>query len=284
MTEIEGNKPYENTGIKEGDIIIGVDDLTITTTNELLECVKASKGKILEIKFISNGEEKHTKIEPVKTYSNDFKLGLWVRDGAAGIGTITYYEPKTEKCAALGHGIIDSDTQKLISVENGDIVTSNIIEIKKGEEGVPGQIKGTIANGEKIGEVFSNTEFGIYGKITDKTKFNIDNSNIMPVANRNEISIGKAKMLLTIENGIRKEYEIEISKIYKNNNIDNKSMLIKVTDSKLLNLTGGIIQGMSGAPIIQNGNFIGAVTHVFVNKPTEGYAVFGDLMLKTQEK
>lgn len=143
-----------------------------------------------------------------------------------------------------------------------------------------GQIKGSITNGETIGNVTSNTEFGIYGKLTNTSKLNISEANLIPVATRDEIKEGMAKAVLTLENGIRKEYDIEITKIYKNNNSDNKSMLIKVVDENLLKLTGGIIQGMSGAPIIQNGKFIGAITHVFVNKPTEGYAVFGDLMIK----
>ena len=282
MTEIEGNKPYENSGIKEGDIIISVNNNNITTTSELLQCVKSSNGNILNLTYIRDGEEKNTKIEPAKTYTNEYKLGLWVRDGAAGIGTITYYDPSTNGFGALGHGIIDTDTQELISIDKGEVLTSNILDLQKGEEGNPGQIKGTITTGENIGEVNKNSQFGIYGTLTNLSKINISENNLIPVASRNEIASGPAKILLDIENGVRKEYNIEITKIYKNNNIDNKSMLIKVTDEKLLNLTGGIIQGMSGAPIVQNGKFIGAVTHVFVNRPTEGYAVFGDLMLKTQ--
>ena len=147
-----------------------------------------------------------------------------------------------------------------------------------------GQIKGTITNGEEIGEVKSNTQYGIYGTLSDTSKLNISEANLIPVALRDEIEEGKAQVILTLENGLRKEYEIEIAKIYKNNNSDNKSMLIKVTDQKLLDLTGGIIQGMSGAPIIQNGKFVGAITHVFVNRPTEGYAVFGDLMIKQENQ
>ena len=211
-------------------------------------------------------------------------FGLWVRDGAAGIGTITYYEPSSGKFAALGHGIVDADTNKLISIESGKLVTTSLIEIQKGKEGDPGQIKGTITNQSLIGNVYSNTEFGIYGTLENLERLNINQQNIIPVATRDIIKTGPAKVILTLEEGIRKEYNIEITKIYKNNNKDNKSMLIKVTDEKLLNLTGGIIQGMSGAPIIQNGYFIGAITHVFVNNPTEGYAVFGDLMLKAQNK
>ena len=280
MTEIEGKKPYESTGIKEGDVIIYVDNNQVCTTQELVECVNNCKGKNLKITYVRNGEKHVTSIIPAITMDKEYKLGLWVRDGAAGIGTATYYEPRTNKFAALGHGIIDADTEKLISIEKGQVVTANVIEIQKGKEGTPGQIKGTITSGEIIGEVASNTDYGIYGKLIDISKLNIDEKNIIPVATRDEIETGPAKTILTLENGIKKEYDIEITKIYKNNNNDNKSMLIKATDRNLIKLTGGIIQGMSGAPIIQNGKFIGAITHVFVNKPTEGYAVFGDLMIK----
>lgn len=281
MTEIEGCRPYENSGIEEGDLITYINNKQVTTTDELVECVNNSQGKIINIKYVRDGQEYVTTIEPMVTADNEYKLGLWVRDGAAGIGTATYYEPSTGKFAALGHGIIDSDTEELISIEHGEVVTTNVVDIEKGEEGKPGQIKGTVTNGQTIGEVYTNTEFGIYGKITSKNKLNIIEENSLEVATRDEIKEGPAKIILTLENGIRKEYSIKITKIYKNNNSDNKSMLIKVTDENLLNLTGGIIQGMSGAPIVQNGKFCGAVTHVFINNPTEGYGVFADLMIKT---
>ena len=284
MTEIEGCKPYENSGIQEGDLITYIDNKQITSTDELIECVNNSNGKIINITYVREGKEYVTSIEPMITDENEYKLGLWVRDGAVGIGTATYYEPSTGNFAALGHGIIDSDTEELISIESGEVVTTNVINIEKGVEGNPGQIKGTVVNGQTIGEIYSNTEFGIYGKITSKNKLNIIEENSLDVATRDEIEVGPAKIILTLEDGIRKEYDIEITKIYKNNNSDNKSMLIKVTDEELINLTGGIIQGMSGAPIVQNGKFCGAVTHVFINNPTEGYAVFGDLMLKTSTK
>lgn len=264
MTEIEGCKPYENAGIEEGDLITYINNKQVTTTDELVECVNNSQGKIIEITYVRDGQEYVTSIEPVVTANNEYKLGLWVRDGAAGIGTATYYEPSTEKFAALGHGIIDSDTEKLISIESGEVVTTNVIDIEKGVEGKPGQIKGTVTNGQAIGEVYSNTEFGIYGKITSKNKLNIIEENSIEVATRKEIKEGPAKIILTLEDGVRKEYDIEITKIYRNNNSDNKSMLIKVTDENLLNLTGGIIQGMSGAPIVQNGKFCrGSNTRIY---------------------
>lgn len=280
MTEIEGQKPYENSGIETGDLIIGVNENAISTTDELVKCVNNSNGKIINITYMRDGQTYKTNIEPTATANKEYKLGLWVRDGATGIGTITYYNPSTGQFGALGHGIVDSDTGKLISIEKGEIVSANILDIEKGKEGSPGQIKGTISSGENIGEIYLNTEFGIYGNITNKNKLNINLENAIEVAKREEIQLGGAKIILVLEDGIRKEYNIEIKKIYKNNNSDNRSMVIKITDEELLNLTGGIIQGMSGAPIIQNGKFIGAVTHVFVNEPTEGYAIFGDLMIK----
>lgn len=245
MTEIEGKKPYENCGIEEGDLITYINDKQVTTTDDLIECVNNSEGNIIEIKYVRDGQEYQTTIEPVKTEESEYKLGLWVRDGAAGIGTVTYYEPSTEKFAALGHGIVDADTEKLIIIESGEVLTTNIIDIQKGQEGKPGQIKGTVTSGQTIGEVYSNTEFGIYGKITNTSRLNIIEENSLEVATRDEIKEGEATVILTLEDGIRKEYKIEITKIYKKNNNDNKSMLIKVTDEKLLNLTGGIIQGMS---------------------------------------
>lgn len=280
LTEVNGIKPYENTGIEEGDLIVCVNGVDVETTEELTECVDNSNGKELEITYIKDGKECTTNMTATKTSSNEYKLGLWVRDGAAGVGTISYYEPSTGMFAALGHGIVDVDTEELVEISKGTVVTTNITEIIKGEEGSPGEIKGTIINGLEIGEIYENSEFGIYGRLKNLSSLNINNEEKYEVALRNEIKEGKAEVIINLENGERKKYEIEITKIYKNNNSDNKSMIIKVVDEKLLNLTGGIIQGMSGAPIVQDGKFVGAVTHVLVSDPTTGYAVFGDLMIK----
>ena len=280
MTEVEGKKPYENTGIREGDLIKAVDNIAVTTTEELINSVNASNGKNIEIKYLRDGEEYIADIEPVKTKEDKYKIGLWVRDGAVGIGTATYYEPQTGRIATLGHGIVDRDTDKLITIESGELLTSKITNIKKGEKGNPGEIRGIINEDSKIGNIYQNTQFGIYGKIEKVNSLGINEENSMEVALIDEIETGKAHILLTLEDGIRKEYEIKIKKIYRNNTENNKSMLIEITDDELIEKTGGIIQGMSGAPIIQKGKFIGAVTHVLVNSPLEGYAVFGEIMLK----
>ena len=163
-----------------------------------------------------------------------------------------------------GHGIIDIDTGKLITIANVDITKANILSIEKGRKGEPGEIRGSLAKQETIGSVSKNTRFGIFGKLTNISTLNIGKENEVPVAMREEISTGKAKIICSLENNKREEYEIEIQKIFLNNNSDNKSMVIKITDERLLEKTGGIIQGMSGSPIIQNGKFIGAVTHVTV--------------------
>ncbi len=278
--EVNGRKPYEKTGIEEGDMIVSLDEKIVTCTADLIKKVNDSKGRELNVKYIREGKEYQTEITPIQTSSNEYKLGLWVRDAAAGVGTITYYEPSTGNFAALGHGILDIDTEKLITIAKGEIVTANILSIIKGEKGTPGEIRGTIASNNTIGQVSKNTNLGIYGKINDVSQLNIATSNELEVAVRNEIKIGKAEIICSLENGVKNSYEIQIKKIFKNNNTDNKSMLIEVTDERLLEKTGGIIQGMSGSPIVQNGKFIGAVTHVLVNNPKQGYAVFADMMIK----
>lgn len=241
-SEINGQKPYANTGIEEGDIIVEINQKEITCTSDLIETVNDSNGEDLKIKYVRDGVEYTANMEAIKAEDNKYKLGLWVRDGAAGIGTITYYEPSNKNFAALGHGIIDIDTEKLIKISDGEVVTTKMSSIVKGKEGVPGEIRGSIVNSRTIGTVGQNTEFGIYGKITNTAQFNTSNLKELQVAKRDEIKQGEAKILLALEEGERKEYNIEITKIYKNNNSNNKSMLIKVTDQELLNLTGGIIQ------------------------------------------
>ena len=285
MSEIKGidnkkYKPYENTGIQEGDTIVEIENDEITGTKELIQKVNSSKGKELNLKYVRDGEILECAISPVKTGASEFKLGLWVRDSAAGIGTMTYYEPETKNFAALGHGITDVDTGKLINISNGQFITTKVLSIIKGEDGAPGKIQGSISEQSNIGTIKKNSIFGIYGVAEDLQKIKIDPNKKMNVATRNEIELGEATILCSLDDEKTKEYKIQIEKIYLNNNYDNKSMLIKVTDKELIEKTGGIIQGMSGSPVIQNGKFIGAITNVLVNDPTKGYVVFGDLMIK----
>lgn len=280
MSEINGKKPYENTGIQEGDRIIEINNEKVDSTDELIETVNKSNGKQIAVKYKRNEDIITTSIEPAKTDDDQYKLGLWVRDAAAGVGTMTFYEPSSGMFAALGHGITDIDTSDLIQIANGELVTTNILSIVKGEKGTPGEIRGTIENGVSFGNIYKNTKYGVYGNVLNKSRLELNSAEEMEVALRNEIKTGKAQILCELQDGKIERYEIEIQKLFINNNEDNKSMVIKVTDKRLIEKTGGIIQGMSGAPIIQNGKFVGAVTHVLVNDPTIGYGVFADIMIK----
>lgn len=241
MTEINGKRPYENTGIKEGDRIISINNTKISNTEDLVETVNSSKGKEITIKYVRNETEEITNIIPAQTEERDYKLGLWVRDAAAGVGTATFYVPSTGMFASLGHGITDIDTEELITISNGELVTTDIVSIQKGEKGKPGEIKGSIEGSNKIGEVYKNTSLGIFGKLTNKSRLQVTEKE-MEILNRNEIKTGKAQIICELEKGKKEYYDIEIKKIYTNNQKDNKSMLIKVIDEKLLEKTGGIIR------------------------------------------
>lgn len=285
VSEIEGvngikYKPYEKSNLKEGDMIIELNSKKITSTNELINIVQEANNNEIKVKYVRSDKVYDTILNPVKSTDGRYKIGLWVRDATAGVGTLTFYDKTSSKFAALGHGIVDVDTGDIFSISNGELVTARAIEIKKGQKGNPGELRGTIDEGLSIGEIEKNTNLGVYGVVKHKENINFSNSKEYDVALRSEIKTGKAIMICEVENGKKEEYEIEIKKIYTSNNYDNKSMLIKIKDKKLLDKTGGIIQGMSGAPIIQDGKFIGAITNVFVSDPTTGYAIFGDLMIK----
>ena len=247
MSEIQGMdnrkyRPYENTGIEEGDTIISINNNKIDTTEELIETVNSCNGNEIKIEYIHDEKTLECSIKPVQTAKQEYKIGLWVRDSAAGVGTVTFYEPSTQNFGALGHGITDIDTEQLIDIASGEFVTTKILNVVKGESGTPGRIQGTVDNQKNIGTIYKNTKFGIYGKVENLSSLNIDTSKEMELALRDEIETGKATIMCSLENGKVEEYEIEIEKIYKENNYDNKSMLIKITDERLLDKTGGIIQ------------------------------------------
>lgn len=286
MSEIDGEdgnkyKPYNGSGIKEGDMIKSVNGKSISNTDELINIINESKGETVSIRYQRESEEIYTTITPIKAIDGTYMLGLWVRDAAAGIGTLTYYEEATKSFATLGHGINDVDTNKLLNISNGELVTSQIVSIVKGEKGKPGEIRGTIDKSENIGNIEVNSTIGIYGKVTNFEYINKVKHEEVPVANRSQIKEGKAKIISQLENNDKtEEFEIEIKRIYRLNYKDNKSMLIKITDERLIEKTGGIIPGMSGTPIIQDGRFIGAITNVLLNDPTQGYAIFADMMMQ----
>lgn len=197
---------------------------------------------------------------------------------------MSFYDPETKKFAALGHGISDADTTELLNIEKGEMVNSKIINITKGQKGFPGEIKGSISKEASIGEVTQNTNFGIFGSLSSEPQTLKKYTSGIEIALRSEIQTGKATILSTIENNQIEEFEIEITEIYEENNTDNKSMKIRISDEKLLEKTGGIICGMSGSPIIQNNKVIGVLTNVLVSDPSIGYGVFADIMIKEMIK
>lgn len=272
-------KPFEGTEIEEGNSIIAINDIIVNSTDELTEEINKYNGEKVKITYYDENEKKECEITPIMDKYNRYKIGLWVRDSAGGVGTVTFYSELTKSFAALGHAITDVDTGNIIKTSSGEIDDVNIVSIIKGAKEDPGKIQGRIKHDRIIGSIYKNTQYGIYGVIKEPLNLKIEYSKRMNVASREEIQLGEASILSNID-GDFKEYKIEIQRTYLNNNYDNKSMLIKVIDEELINKTGGIIQGMSGSPVIQNGKFCGAITHVFVSSPDKGYAVFADMMIK----
>lgn len=279
---VNENEQYKITNIKEGDTIVSINDKKVETIQNIKDIVQKSKGKDIKIKYIRNNNEILTStLSPVKTEdSKEYKIGLWVKEGATGVGTISFYNPDNNEFAALGHGVYDRDTGYLLEIEKGEIYDSKIVSITKGEYGNTGEIRGSILKNKLLGTINKNTEFGIYG-ILEKQ---FEKTNKVKVASRNEIQIGDAYILGTLDNNETEKYNIKIESIDKSNNINNRSMKIKITDKKLIEKTGGIICGMSGCPIIQNNKLIGVVTNVLVNNSEIGYGVFADLMIKEMAK
>lgn len=264
--------------LKTGDLITHVNGEKITQKEELIEIVESSTGS-LNISIVRNGETLQGTLTPIiSTEDGKQKIGAWVRDCTQGIGTLTYYNPQTKGFGALGHGVYDIDTKSLLSIKDGKITETIISGIKKGEKGIPGELSGETDDTKVIGEIYQNTECGLYGKIYSE---NVDftEQEALPIATKENIKEGKAYILTNISGNKVEKYEINIESIDINTSNPSKCMIIRITDEKLLSQTGGIIQGMSGSPIIQDNHIIGAVTHVFVNAPTKGYGIFIENML-----
>jgi stage IV sporulation protein B len=274
--------PGETAGIKVGDIITEINGKKIENMSEVASFVQdaGTSGKVLQIGIQRNQKKISTEVSPVKDQKDEtYKLGLYIRDSAAGIGTMTFYDPKTKKYGALGHVISDMDTKKPIIVKDGQIVRSTVTSIEKGINGNPGEKLAKFSTDrEIIGNIQRNSPFGIFGTLETTLKNGILDKPI-PIALSQEVKKGKAKILTVVDGDEVEEYEIEIVSTIPQKFPAVKGMVIKITDPKLLEKTGGIVQGMSGSPIIQDGKLIGAVTHVFVNDPTSGYGVHIEWML-----
>ncbi len=270
------------TELKEGDVITKIHGASITSTETIDKVLNMPDlaGKAIELTYKRNEAEQKTTVKPVfDEIKKRYKLGIWVRDNSAGVGTLTYIRKDNLRFGALGHPVCDIDTGAMLPVSKGNIMKCNIVGIKKGVRGNPGELKGLfLRNGSVLGTLDENNKFGVFGTFSKKQVEKYAGSEV-EVAYRSEVKNGKAKIRCTLDGCEPKEYEIEIVKTYFQQSKDNKSMFIRVTDKELLEKTGGIVQGMSGSPIIQNGKFVGAVTHVFVSDPTKGYGVYADWMI-----
>ena len=267
--------------IEVGDMIVACNGKAIETKESFRNLIECCESKELLLELSHKGEKKEVKVKPIYSkLENEYKLGLWIKDSTQGIGTITYINPENGHFGALGHGITDNHTHMLTPVRTGEIMEVAITGIKKGEKGTPGEVSGVIDYDEEsqLGHISINSAIGIYGEV-NKDYLSVRKNDALPVAFQDEVHEGKASIMLDLGGQGVKEYEVEIQKVSKYSNEPSKGMVIRIVDSELLALTNGIIQGMSGSPILQDGKIIGAVTHVFVHDPTRGYGIFIENMM-----
>lgn len=283
-SDIEVNNKKEESpgkagGLEIGDIILKVNGEEMESSIDLLRTIKECEKEDIKVDILRNGEN-FTKIIHLKKENNkDYKIGLWIRDSTAGVGTMTFFDSETKKFGALGHPITDYDTNEPFLIKKGDILESSIISVRKGEKGSPGELKGIFINEQTpTGNIAKNTQSGIFGEVTNAEVLNKEKP--LKVGFRDEISVGKAKIITTVDETGPQEFDIEIEKLLNQATAGSKSMVIKITDPRLLEKTGGIVQGMSGSPIIQNNKIVGAVTHVLINKPDTGYGIYIEWMLQ----
>ena len=277
---VDGNEyePAKNL-VKAGDYIVGFNGEEIDSKRELVQAVNKLKSSEVILKLRRDEEYIDVKMQSVEVKSDQYKLGIWVKDSIQGLGTVTYLTLDGE-FGALGHGIHDSETSELIDISKGSVYNTNIVGIQKGVKGEPGGLEGVIIyrSSNKLGVIDKNTEDGIYGKINNIEEF-CENTEPIEICKKEDIQIGDASILCSV-NGSIEEYDIKIKNINSYAKDANKGIIIEVTDERLLKLTGGIVQGMSGSSIKQNGKLVGAVTHVLVNDPTRGYGIFIEDMIK----
>lgn len=282
ITTEKGKKinPGLKAGLQIGDNILEINGTKVNNAKEVQEVINNIKKEV-RLKIKRKNEIQNVNVTPVKSEDDGlYKLGIWVKDRTAGIGTLTFYNPDDQTFGALGHAITDAETGTVLSVADGELLNAKVESVKQGKAGDPGEIRGIFYEADApLGKLDLNTDYGIFGK-TDQQINNPFYDKPLSIAYQNEVKKGKAYILTTLDGDKIDKYEISIEKINRQSKPDTKSMVIKVTDKRLLEKSGGIVQGMSGSPIIQNDKIIGAVTHVFVNDPQKGYAIFIEWMLQ----
>ncbi|MBR6768249.1 MAG: SpoIVB peptidase [Clostridia bacterium] len=269
-----GECAAEKAGLSTKDVIEKINGKSVNTVAEVIGCIEGCGGNKVTLEVMRDGDTKTVSFLPEKDESGIYRAGIWVRDSTAGIGTVTLVNAKTGEFWGLGHGICDSDTGVLMPLLRGNVYDISVVSIRKGKAGAPGELKGYFSSALS-GILMKNTAAGVYGRFSE---YDASSLTPMPLANRQEVKEGDATILCTLTNGKVSEYSVRIVKI-TNPKGDAKNFIVEVTDPRLLEETGGIVQGMSGSTIIQNGKIVGAVTHVMVNDPTRGYGIFIENML-----
>ncbi|MCM1043771.1 MAG: SpoIVB peptidase [Corallococcus sp.] len=268
--------PAIDSGLQIGDIVVEIEGTNIYNSAKLVEIANKSNGSPIRIKYIRSGKIYSTQITPQKdVISNSYKLGLWTKDSSSGIGTLTYIR-RDFRFGSLGHPILDANSN-IVKTTDGGVYKCTINSIIKGQRGAAGELRGGFSFEDRIGSIYANNKYGVYGTISDAGQYTYE---LIDVASVREVTPGKALIYTTLDDNVRRAYEIEIIKASAQRTMDDKGMVLRVTDKRLLESTGGIVQGMSGSPIVQNGKLVGAVTHVFVNDPTKGYGIYAQWMLE----
>lgn len=265
----------EDCGLQAGDLLLRINDQHVDSTEGLQSYLQQNGGVPVSLTYRRSGRTLHATATPRQDADGRYRLGAWVRDSMAGVGTLTYFDPATGAYGALGHGITDVDTRTLMPLSGGAIMETTVKAVRKGQKGEPGELKGDFTVQHDVGTLTANTDGGVFGVM--------DGSFItgqpIPVAEAREVTTGPATILATVSGSDTAAYEVEIVKLYGAQQ-PTRNLLLRVTDKRLLEATGGIVQGMSGSPIIQNGKLVGAVTHVLLDDPARGYGIFIDNMLQ----
>lgn len=280
-TESGSVNPAKACGLKEGDIITHINSTEVDTIEEVSALLQKLEGRAMSIRAIRDDRQVQlTAKAALCSTDGSYKLGAWIRDSMAGIGTVTFYDPATGAFGALGHGINDADTALLMPLDSGSILPATVAGVEKGKPGDPGQLQGVFDTDSTLGLLSANTDGGVFGVLSDSAW-----AQGAPVeaASRDEVEAGEATILCNISGDRVEEFAIRIEKVYPQRADDCRDYLIKVTDQRLLDSTGGIVQGMSGSPILQGGKIVGAVTHVLVDDPTSGYGIYVGRMLSQCE-
>ena len=274
--------PARAAGLASGDLIKRVDGRSIDSLQDLTDAVRSSTGETLAIEYVRDGRTRTADVEPAVDETGERRLGVWVRDSTAGIGTLTYIDPENHAFGALGHAVTDLDTGSILPIDHGKVYLSDIVDVQKGARGQAGELHG-VFTGEfsALLDLEKNTEFGVYGR-AGETPVNPLYPDGLPAAAQSEVELGPATILTTVDSCGVREFDCEIIRLTPQSAKASRSMVVEITDPELLSITGGIVQGMSGSPILQNGKIVGAVTHVYVNDPTKGYGLYIDWMLDTQ--